>query len=38
MAVVVGSVAFAVRYALTGAIENDHFMTLARAVQVLHGD
>jgi hypothetical protein len=38
MAVVVGSVAFAVRYALTGAIENDHFITFARAVQVLHGD
>src|SRR5262249_28373654 len=38
MAVVVGSVAFAVRYALTGAIENDHFVTFARAVQVLYGD
>ena len=38
MAVVVGSVAFAVRYALTGAIENDHFITFARAVQVLYGD
>lgn len=38
MAVVVGSVAFAVRYALTGAIENDHFVTFARAIQVLHGD
>jgi len=38
MAVVVGCVAFAVRYALTGAIENDHFVTFARAVQVLHGD
>jgi hypothetical protein len=38
MAVVVGSVAFAVRYALTGAIENDHFVTFARAVQVLYSD
>jgi hypothetical protein len=38
MAVVVGSVAFTVRYALTGAIENDHFVTFARAVQVLYGD
>jgi hypothetical protein len=38
MAVVVGSVAFAVRYALTGAIENDHFVIFARAVQVLYGD
>lgn len=38
MAVVVGSVAFAIRYALTGAIENDHFVTFARALQVLHGD
>jgi len=38
MAVVVGSVAFAVRYALTGAIENDHFVTFARAIQVLYGD
>ena len=38
MAVVVGSVAFAVRYALTGAIENDHFVTFARALQVVDGD
>jgi hypothetical protein len=38
MAVIVGSVAFAVRYALTGAIENDHFVTFARAVQVLYSD
>ena len=38
MAVVVGGVAFAVRYALTGAIENDHFVTFARALQVLYGD
>ena len=34
----VGIAAFAARYALTGAIENDHFITLARALQVLHGD
>jgi hypothetical protein len=38
MAVIVGGVAFAVRYALTGAIENDHFVTFARALQVLYGD
>src|SRR4029453_7989396 len=38
MAVVVGGVAFTVRYALTGAIENDHFVTFARALQVLYGD
>jgi Dolichyl-phosphate-mannose-protein mannosyltransferase len=38
MTVVVGSVAFAVRYALTGAIENDHFVTFARALQVFYGD
>jgi hypothetical protein len=38
MAVVVGGVAFAVRYALTGAIENDHFVTFTRALQVLYGD
>jgi hypothetical protein len=38
MAVVVGSVAFAVRYALTGAIENDHFVTFARGLQVMYGD
>jgi len=38
MAVLVGSVAFAVRYALTGAIENDHFVTFARALQVRYGD
>ena len=36
--VVVGVVAFAARYALTGAIENDHFVTFARAVQLLYGD
>jgi Dolichyl-phosphate-mannose-protein mannosyltransferase len=35
---VVGVVAFAARYALTGAIENDHFVTFARAVQLLYGD
>jgi len=38
MAVVVGVVAFVVRYALTGAIENDYFVTFARALQVLDGD
>jgi hypothetical protein len=38
LACVVGVVAFAARYALTGAIENDHFIYLARALQVLHGD
>jgi hypothetical protein len=38
MAVVVGVVAFVVRYALTGAIENDFFVTFARALQVLYGD
>jgi len=36
--VIVGVVAFAARYALTGAIENDHFVTFARAVQPLYGD
>lgn len=38
VAVIVGTIAFVVRYALTGAIENDHFVTFARALQVLHGD
>lgn len=38
VAVLIGAVAFAARYALTGAIENDHFVTFARALQVLHGD
>jgi hypothetical protein len=38
MALVVGGVAFVVRYALTGAIENDHFVTFARALQVLYND
>src|SRR5262245_10489027 len=38
MAVIVGGVAFAARYVLTGAIENDHFVTFARAVQVLYRD
>jgi hypothetical protein len=38
MAVVVGVVAFAVRYVLTGALENDHFVAFARAIQVLYGD
>src|SRR5437870_4023594 len=37
-AFIVGGVAFAARYLLTGAIENDHFVTLARALQVLDGD
>ena len=38
MALVVGAAAFVVRYALTGAIENDHFVTFARAIQVLYHD
>lgn len=38
IAVIVGTAAFATRYALTGAIENDHFVTFARAVQVLYSD
>ena len=38
IAVIVGTAAFATRYALTGAIENDHFVTFSRAVQVLYGD
>jgi hypothetical protein len=38
MAVIVGITAFAIRYAVTGAIENDYFVTFARALQVLHGD
>ena len=38
MAVIGGGVAFAARYALTGAIENDHFVTFARAIQVLYRD
>jgi hypothetical protein len=38
VAILVGIVAFVVRYALTGAIENDHFVTFARALQVRYGD
>lgn len=38
VAVIVGCVAFGVRYLLTGAVENDHFITLARALQLLYGD
>jgi hypothetical protein len=37
-AVGVGVIAFTARYALTGAIENDHFVTFTRALQVLYGD
>ena len=38
LALAVGTVAFAARYAVTGAIENDHFVTFTRALQVLYGD
>lgn len=38
MALAVGILAFAVRYAVTGAIENDHFVTFTRGLQVLYGD
>lgn len=38
MALVVGTIAFVTRYAVTGAIENDHFVTFTRALQVLYGD
>jgi hypothetical protein len=38
LALVVGILAFAARYALTGAIENDHFVTFTRGLQVLYGD
>jgi dolichyl-phosphate-mannose-protein mannosyltransferase len=38
VALIVGSISFAARYAVTGAIENDHFVTFARALQVLYGD
>jgi hypothetical protein len=38
LAVGVGLLAFAARYAVTGAIENDHFVTFTRALQVVHGD
>jgi hypothetical protein len=36
--VLVAVAAFGYRYLTTGAIENDHFITLARAYQVLYGD
>ncbi len=38
MAFAVGAIAFFARYALTGAIENDHFVTFTRGLQVLYGD
>jgi len=38
MALAVGVLAFAARYAVTGAIENDHFVTFTRGLQVLYGD
>jgi hypothetical protein len=34
----VGIATFFIRYLTTGAIDNDHFVMLARAFQVLHGD
>ena len=34
----VGLATLFIRFATTGAIENDHFVMLARAFQVLHGD
>ena len=37
-AVAVGVAAFVSRYLTSGAIENDHFIMLARAQQVLYGD
>ncbi len=37
-AVILGGAAFLYRYVTTGAIENDHFVMLARAHQVLYGD
>ena len=37
-AALVGAAAFALRMLATGAIENDHFVMLARAHQVLYGD
>ena len=37
-AVIIGGAAFAFRYLTSGAIENDHFVMLARAHQVLYGD
>lgn len=38
LALVVGALAFVARYAVTGAIENDHFVTFTRGLQVLYGD
>lgn len=38
IAVLIGVVAFVFRFLTSGAIENDHFIMLARAYQVLHGD
>ena len=37
-ATIVGGAAFVYRYLTSGAIENDHFIMLARAHQVLYGD
>src|SRR5471032_3084057 len=37
-ALAIGLLAFAFRYLTVGTIENDHFVMLARAQQVLHGD
>ena len=37
-ALLVASVTFAYGYLTSGAIENDHFVMLARAHQVLYGD
>jgi hypothetical protein len=36
--VLIAGVTFVVRYLMSGAIENDHFIMLARAHQVLYGD
>ena len=38
LAVLAGVAAFAARFLLQGAIENDHFLQLARAHQVVHGN
>jgi hypothetical protein len=38
IACLVGLTTFVVRYLTSGAIDNDHFVMLARAFQVLHGD
>ncbi len=37
-AALIGAAAFVFRYLTSGAIENDHFIMLARAYQVLYGD